>query len=133
MVTDPELIARALATPGEIVRVPVGDAEAILKGVKPPQAPKIAVARKGAAKGAEKAKPAPKRPPPDRGPLIAAEKALSAAQTRKREELRGLDYELQALERRRGEREAELDREIADAAAARDEAARRYRQAGGEI
>ena len=36
VVTDPELIARALERPGEIVRVPIGTEEAILAAAAPP-------------------------------------------------------------------------------------------------
>lgn len=133
VVTDPELIAQALATPGRIVRVPIGSEEAILKGAKAPaRGPSAPAAKpKATAKSSAKAEKTPPPPPPDRGPLTAAEAAVAAAEAHKSEELDRLDQEFRDLQERRSRREAALERELKTARSAQDLAMRRYRQAGG--
>lgn len=138
VVTDPELVARALETPGRIVRVPIGSDEAILQGAKPPPPPSaeaMATKPEGTAKSAKTAKSAalrrPPPSPPDRTEVTAAERALVAVETRKAEELERLDDELRALQAERREREAALEREVASARSKRDAAAQSYRATGG--
>ena len=133
VVTDPDLIARALETPGQIVRVPIGSDEAILEGAKPPpqSVTEPGTKPRPAAKAAPRKPVAPPPPPLDRSALTAAESALATAETGKAKELERLDDELRALEAERREREAALEREIASARSTRDGAMRRYRGAGG--
>ena len=128
VVTDPELIARALETPGQIVRVPIGSDEAILKGAKRP--PQLKAEPAPTARAKHRAE-APPPPPPDRSALTKAEKVLAAAEQKRTSELGRLDEELHALEEKRRGRAAKLDEEVASAGSARDAAARRYRAAGG--
>ena len=105
VVADPDLIARALETPGRIVRVPVGTDEAILKGAKPPPPGAGAPAAKptSKARGTRKAQ-APAPPPPDRSGPTKAEAELTALQARRTQELERLDAAVQALQEKRRER-----------------------------
>lgn len=79
VVDDPALIARALASPGEIVRVPIStDAELIAAATPPPAAGRSATQQsrskpKATSRGASMPKIEPPEPPPDRGPLTRAE------------------------------------------------------------
>ena len=136
VVTDPDLIARALATPGEIVRVPISTDAGFLAAAKPSAGAVMAKVAEPAA-SALKAKSAMKKttppipPPPDRSPLTRAEKALSEAEERRRATLAGLDDERDAYERRRAEAEQKLDEEIAVAERTRDAALRAFTAAGG--
>ena len=138
VVTDPELIARALETPGEIVRVPVGSDAAILAGVKrPPKAPpeqqtaaKAKVAPATPSPRSVQAPPPPP-PPPDRIGLTAAEEALAAAEARKEEVLDQLDEELRTLEAERRRSEAALEGKVQEARSAHEAAQKRYRASGG--
>lgn len=133
VVTDPELIARALATPGEIVRVPIGTEAAILAAVKRPPTAAAASAPEAPPKPKTAAPLAPKPapPPPDRGPLDAAEAAVAAVEQRQARELERLAAELRQFEAEQQRVKANLQREVASATATRDEAAKRYRAAGG--
>ena len=133
VVTDPELIARALATPGAIVRVPIGTEAAILAGVKRPPKAAAALATRPTPKPtiAPPPTPQPKPPPPDRSALDAAEMALAAAEQRKVGDFDRLAAELRRFEDEQRQVKAVLDREVASATASRDAAAKRYHAAGG--
>ena len=129
VVTDPELIARALGRPGEIVRVPIGTDEAILAAAAPP--PSAAGASPPRTKPASKKEPRRPPPPPDRSALTAAEAALAAVEDARARELERRDDELRRLEAERREKKAELDDEVDAARATREEARRAFRAAGG--
>ena len=97
-VTEPTLMAAALAAPGEVVRTPRGTAEeyfAALPEAKPraadPDPPR-------------KARP---RPPPSRVTLDAAEAAIAAADKRFRDEMAAMNERERALA---AERRAATDR-----------------------
>ena len=138
VVTDPDLIAQALATPGEIVRVPISTDAGFLAAAKPPPAAASAASKTNAPKAsatsappaAQVPRPAPP-PPPDRSALTSAEKALHAAQTHQRETMAELDTERDAYERRRAEAEAELKQAVSAAERARDLALEAFKAAGG--
>ena len=136
VVTDPELIAKALDAPGEIVRVPVGTDAAILAGVKRP--PKAAPEKKSSTKPkadvvapARASRPAPPPPPPDCSALDAAEAALRAAEDHLAKEEDRLSAELQKLQDEQAAIRAELTQQVERATAKRDAAARSFRTAGG--
>ena len=142
VVTDPDLIAQALATPGEIVRVPISTDAGFLAAAKPPPAaaseasktaaPKASVtSAPPAARAPRFAPPPPPPPPPDRSALTRAERALQEAQTRQRETVVELDAERDAYERRRAEAEVELKEAVSEAQRARDLALEAFKAAGG--
>ena len=109
--TDAELIAEAVASPGEVLRKPIGDAASLVAAAARPQ-------RKGAATP----KPAPSRPtapPPDRAALEAAETALASAKAERAKALKALAAEQKALDARR----AKIEDDAAVAAAERKRAA----------
>jgi hypothetical protein len=131
-VDDPEVVAAALAHPEVPLRRAVGSSDpfSLEPGLPAvPDAPKA----KPALKLVPKAKaPEPKRPPPDRSALAAAEKRLTAINERRVEEEADFQRRRQALE---GEETASRqrwsrDRKAADAEL--DKARRAYRAEGGE-
>jgi hypothetical protein len=140
-VTDPSLMADALASPGTVIKKLRGTAEEQIEAlgrVEPAaRPPKKGAAKNDARKARTKAtpKPPPKpKPRPSRDKLDAAEAALGEAEARHREERRALarrEAEL-AKERReiskRHEQEAErLERQRDKARAAYEAAMTRWR------
>ncbi|CAN5209373.1 hypothetical protein BH09PSE2_BH09PSE2_07560 [soil metagenome] len=113
--TDAGLIAEATASPGEVLRRPIGDAAALVAaatkpGVKASSAP-------------QQAKPKAATPPPDRTALEMAEAALAAARSERAKALKALAVEQKALDARRAKIEddgaveaAERERDAAHAA-----------------
>lgn len=120
-VTDPELMADALERPGEVVRRlrdGDGEGEPVLGGGKAKApSPRSRSARAALSRGGERER---KGPRPSRAELDSAEAAVKAAEARQRSEIRAIDREAAALERRRREllrrHESERD-ELAQAAA----------------
>ena len=137
VVTDPDLIAQALAEPGEIVRVPISTDAGFVAAAKPPPASaartpeKVAPARPRKSTGLKTRPRPPPLPPPDRSALTKAETALNEAQARRRATLADLDAEREAYDRRRSEAEKALDAEVSGAERARDAALSVFRGAGG--
>ena len=132
---DPDAIAAALAHPGVPLRRAVGSQAAF--GLEPglPEVPEAPKRKAPNLKLVPKAKPPaqPKpAPPPDRFALDAAEKALTAINTRRIEEEAELARRREALE---ADESASRQRWIKDRKAAEaqlDRARRAYRAAGGE-
>ena len=126
-VTDPALTAEPLASPGVVIKRLRGTAEEHLAAL-PEDAP--------AGKAALGKKPAPRKkqaPRPSRAALDAAERALAEAGERQAEELRALAEreaelarERRALAKTQEEEMERLGRERDKAAAAFDEAIRRW-------
>ena len=135
VVTDPDLIAQALAKPGEIVRVPISTDAGFLAAAKPTPAsngkvPETVTTAPPKAR-VPKVKPPPFPPLPDRSALTRAEKVLIEAQTRQGETLAELDAERDAYEKRRAEAEEALDEAVSTAERARDAARKAFRAASG--
>ena len=136
VVTDPELIAQALATPGEILRVPISTDAGFVAAAKAPAAskPEASASRLMArpSKAAPPRPPLPSPPPPDRSPLTRTERALVEVQAHQRAALAELDAERDAYERRRAKAETALNQAVAEAERARDAAQKAFRAAGGQ-
>ena len=125
VVNDPDLIAQALATPGEIVRVPISTDAGFLAAAKPPPAnatrdPATAASARGAKASTPKTRSPAPPPPPDRSALTRAEKAADQAHEHQRATLAELDVEREAYDRRRAEVERDLASALAKAEHARD-------------
>ena len=91
--TDAALVAEATASPGEVLRKPIGDAATLVAAAKPTE--------KAASKPKASAKAQPAAPPPDRTRLDAAEAEVKSAQASRAKALKALDAEQQALDARR--------------------------------
>lgn len=104
-VTEPKLTKAPLATPGEVIKV--------LRGT---EAEQIRALEKAAPKAKKRAAPAPAETPakpkkrgprPSRTPVERADKALAAAEDRHRAAVAKVKEQIEALERRRRELEAD--------------------------
>jgi hypothetical protein len=129
-VDDPKLTEEPLERPGEVIkrlRGSEGEHFAALDkaGQKRSRAGSATRSAAGASQpersGTQKPKP-PKPPKPSRTKLDEAEEALENAQKRHKSELRELDREIEALERRRRELQRQHERERDDLAEERDRA-----------
>ena len=129
-VTEPALMEEALARPGEVVRRIRGSAGEHVaaieasgsgsKGKKDGSRIKSGLTKKG-----KTARP----PRPSRDELDAAEAAVEEAEARHRSEMRAIDGELAALERRRRELLRKHERERDRLGEERDRAASAYKRA----
>ena len=125
---DPQAVKAATAAPGVVLRRPAGSDKAFCESPEAPDAPSLKPAAKAKADKAAAAKPA--RPPPDRRPLEAAEKALAdldAEEKRATDDIvrrrRDLDAEARDHARAFSTRRKALQRE-------RDRALRVYQREG---
>ena len=123
-VTDPKLMEEALARPGEVVRKVRGSADEHFAALD-----RVAKRKeKEAAKSSKKASaPKVKKPRPD--DLDAAEEAIEQAKARQKSEVKDMDREIEALERRRRELLPRHERERDDLAEQRDAARSAYERA----
>lgn len=125
VVEDPALQAEALAHPGEVLKKPRGDVEAML-GPEPPKR----VARQQTRRAAEKPKP---RPKPDRSRLDAAGRALADAEQALEVQLRELAQMRADMERREHDAKERGKEQLAELRRARDEAGADYAKSGGRL
>ena len=101
---DPAWRDKALASPGEVIRKPRGDAAALMAQPAPkrspakPKAPTAAMVKREPPKAPLPPPPPPPPPPPDRGPLIAAETALKDERTAAEHALAEIAERRRALE-----------------------------------
>lgn len=123
-VDDPALTAAPLATPGEVVRLPRGTTDEYFAALPPSPV-------KGSARRSRKepTSPAPRRPPPSRDKLDAAEAALAAAEERFRGEAAALHDRERALADERRALDRRRSAEVAALETRRDEARTTYRAA----
>lgn len=138
VVDDAEAVEQALASPGVVLRRPVGGglwaaigASDALPSVPDLPRPKGGVAR-GKGQPATKTARKPAKKPPDRRPLNRAEAALDKAQAAA--DTLKADYarRLAALEAEARAASRQADARVRTAAGALKAARRDYRQAGGE-
>lgn len=122
-VTDPDLIAEALAKPGEVIRKPRGDEAALVAAAKRPA--------KGKPAGKSKASKSLEKAPPDRSDLDAAEAAIAAAEIARDEALDALATERERLEAKARKLKLDADKALVKLRAARDAAERAYKAAAG--
>ncbi|HLV08517.1 MAG TPA: hypothetical protein VKY80_12655 [Croceibacterium sp.] len=124
-VTDPELMEEPLARPGEVIRRSRGDLATHLKALGPrKKRPSKAPAKAAASKKAAKPKPPPKRDKVD-----AAEAALRETRERQAKEIRALEAERAAVERRIEAARAKHGKQLERLERARNKAKEAYRQA----
>ncbi|MEA1014112.1 hypothetical protein [Sphingosinicella sp. LY1275] len=127
LVTDPELAAEPLASPGQVVKRLRGTAAeqiAALGNGEPTDAPRLSPGSKPKPKPPSKPKPRPSR-----ATLDEAEAALAAAEGRYDAELKDLREREAALARERKALEARQEKERARLAALRETEEAAYREA----
>ena len=95
---DPAWRDQALASPGEVIRKPRGDPAALMAQPAPKRSPAKPKAPAAAKVQRESPRVPPRPPPPDRGPLIAAETALEDERTAAEHALAEIAERRRALE-----------------------------------
>lgn len=127
--TDDPAAQVALDRPGVVLRRPAGSGEPYAEDA----APKLAVPKGKPAARRKAAPPAPPpKPKPDRAPLDAAERALTAAEAKWAEAAAAFAAEREALDAREMEARAAAEVERRRLAAAVEKARAAFKQAGGE-
>jgi hypothetical protein len=122
IVTDPELTAEPLATPGTVIKRSRGTAAEQIAAL-PPDAPRAKVP------ASKPVKRKPAAPRPDRKPLDAAEAAIAQAEERHDAAARDLAARLAALQEERQRLDRDHRAEIARLEEARERVATAYEKA----
>ncbi len=128
-VTDPALMEEPLSQPGEVVKRSRGDLASHLKALGPKKKPAGKAAAKATAKTAKPSKAAKPKPPPNRDKVDAAEAALREARKRQAKEIRALEAERAAVERRIEAARTKHGKQLERIERARNKAKEAYRQA----
>ena len=124
-VTDPALMEEPLARPGEIIRKVRGSADEHFAALD-----RVAKRKdKSDARASKKAASAPKVKKPGRDQLDAAEEAINAAKARHKSEVKDIDREIEALERKRRDLLRRQERERDSLTEERDAARSSYERA----
>ena len=124
-VTDPKLMEEALERPGETIRKVRGSADEHFAALD-----RVAKRKdKAEAKHSKKAASSPKVQKPSRDELDAAEEAIEGAEARHKSEVKDIEREMAALERKRRDLLRRQERELDSLTEERDAARSSYERA----